>query len=264
MSLTEHSLEEIPDNVFQLSSLRTLDLSKNKIKSLGKISQLSQLKSLNCDENRLHIGALEPISKLSKLQTLSLGKNRLHGSDDDNVVDDNQHAGKGVGISSFPYLPETLKQLKIHGNSLSSIPRQICSAKMCRLEKLDLSDNTIAAVPPEICNLVALTDLNLDKNTLVSLPPQLGQLKKLKTLSLRHNHIRVSTTNFSSTNPQPIPASVFEDTMLIDLNLHGNGLSSGELNEFEGFSVFMERRKKVKNKNLHGGALTDMGVCGLD
>ena len=54
------------------------------------------------------------------------------------------------------------------------------------------------------------------------------------------------------------------DTLLIDLNLHGNNkLTSTELNEFEGFDVFLMRRKKVKDKNLHGGALVNMSVCGL-
>jgi len=110
---------------------------------------------------------------------------------------------------------------------------------------------------------VSLTELNLDNNVIVSLPNEVGQLQKLKTLSLRNNYIQVKSTNFSSTNPQPIPASVFESTLLIDLNLHGNKLSSTQLNEFEGFNVFLERRKKVKNKNLYGGALTDMSLCGL-
>eukprot|EP01082_Thalassiosira_pseudonana_P012242 g10979.t1 g10979 contig46:143771-144988(-) len=248
LSLTEHGLEEIPAEVYRLTSLRTLDLSKNKISSLGKVSQLKELKSFNCDENVLTSSELAPLSNLTKLQSLSLGKNRLENPSN----------------QAFPSLPPTIKQLKIYGNSLSSIPKQICDPKMKLLEKLDLSFNNLAAVPIEICNLSALTDLNLDNNVIVSLPKEVGLLKKLKTLSLRNNYIQVKSTNFSdSSNPQPIPASVFEDTLLIDLNLHGNKLSSTQLNEFEGFNAFLERRKKVKTKNLYGGAMTDMGVCGL-
>jgi len=248
LSLTEHGLEEIPAEVYRLTSLRTLDLSKNKISSLGKVSQLKELKSFNCDENVLTSSELAPLSNLTKLQSLSLGTNRLENPSN----------------QAFPSLPPTIKQLKIYGNSLSSIPKQICDPKMKLLEKLDLSFNNLAAVPIEICNLSALTDLNLDNNVIVSLPKEVGLLKKLKTLSLRNNYIQVKSTNFSdSSNPQPIPASVFEDTLLIDLNLHGNKLSSTQLNEFEGFNAFLERRKKVKTKNLYGGAMTDMGVCGL-
>lgn len=108
-----------------------------------------------------------------------------------------------------------------------------------------------------------MTELNLDNNVIVSLPNEIGQLKKLKSLSLKNNYIQVKSTNFSEANPQPIPASLFENTPLIDLNLHGNKLTSTELNEFEGFNVFLERRKKVKTKNLYGGAMVDMSVCGL-
>lgn len=108
-----------------------------------------------------------------------------------------------------------------------------------------------------------LVELNLDNNVIVSLPNEIGQLKKLKALSLKNNYIQVKSTNFSETNPQPLPASLFSDTLLIDLNLHGNKLTSTQLNEFEGFDTFLERRKKVKTKNLYGGALVDMSVCGL-
>ena len=95
---------------------------------------------------------------------------------------------------------------------------------------------------------MALTELNLDSNVIVSLREEVGKLSKLKTLSLKNNYIQVKTTNFSSSNPQPIPASVFEDTLLIDLNLHGNKLSSTQLNQFDGFEAFLDRRKKVKSK----------------
>lgn len=88
----------------------------------------------------------------------------------------------------------------------------------------------------------------MDSNVIVSLREEVGKLSKLKTLSLKNNYIQVKTTNFSSSNPQPIPASVFEDTLLIDLNLHGNKLSSTQLNQFDGFEAFLDRRKKVKSK----------------
>jgi Leucine-rich repeat (LRR) protein len=106
-----------------------------------------------------------------------------------------------------------------------------------------------------------LTELNLDNNTIVSLPNEAGQLRKLKVLSLRNNYIHIVKNN-----PQPIPSSVFVNTLLIDLNLHGNNeLSSTELISFNGFDVFLERRKKVKTKNLYGGAISDddTGLCGL-
>ena len=248
LSLTEHKLEEIPDEVFHLTSLRTLDISKNKLQRLGNIGRLTELKTLNCDENSLHSGAIAPISKLAKLQSLSLGKNRL----------------EDPANQSFPTLPSKIKTLKIHHNSFSSIPKQIVDPKLRLLEKLDLASNNLASIPAGISNLVALTELILDNNVIVSVPNELGEVKKLKALSLRNNYIQVKSTSFTDANPQPIPASVFEDTLLIDLNLHGNPMTNTQLNTFEGFDAFLERRKKKKTTALTGGALVSMSVCGLE
>lgn len=249
LSLTEHKLEEIPPQVFLLTSLRTLDLSKNKLQNLGRISQLKELKSLNCDENALGARSLATIAALGKLTNLSLAKNRMRNPPD----------------HSFPSLPPKLKTLKLPCNQFTSIPKQICDPRLS-LEKLDLSNNNLACVPPEIGNLVLLTELLLDNNVIVSLPNEIGQLKSLKSLSLKNNHIQLNgnSRQFSEKNPQPIPESLFVDTLLIDLNLHGNNkLTSTDLNQFEGFDVFLKRRKTVKDKNLHGGAMIDMSVCGL-
>ena len=88
---------------------------------------------------------------------------------------------------------------------------------------------------------VSLTELNLDNNSIVSLPSQLGLILKLKTLSLANNQIQVSSSSaipFSDKNPQPIPAAIFSDTLLIDLNMQGNRLTQTRLNDFEGFYDF--------------------------
>jgi len=101
-------------------------------------------------------------------------------------------------------------------------------------------------------------------NCIVSLPDEIGNLTKLKVLSLKSNNIHVDTIKFSPTNPQPLPSSLFTETLVIDLNLHGNKMTSKQLNEFDGFNAFLDRRHSVKSKNLYGGALTDLDMCGLN
>ena len=265
LSLTEHKLEEIPCQVYQISNLRTLDLSKNKIQSLGnKLSVLKELKSLNCDDNLLtntsELSHLGQISHLSNLQTLSLGKNKI------------KYPTKAISDDGkFPFtLPPKLKVLKLNGNEFTSLPKQILTPINTALEKLDISYNNLAYIPIEIGNLIALTELLLDNNVITSLPNEMGKLTKLKTLSLKNNYIQLlgtttkNSTNFSSTNPQPIPSSIFVNTLLIDLNLHGNKLTSTQLNEFDGFDTFLERRRVVKTKGLIGGAMDgDSTLCGL-
>jgi Leucine-rich repeat (LRR) protein len=238
-----------------------LDLSQNKIKTIGnQLAVFKELKSLNLDGNLLLAGALDAVSSLSKLQNLSAGGNQLGLP----VPKDPKNPQQSTP-EPLPKLPTSLKSIKLDSNSFSSFPMQIVAPNcLTKLERIDFSSNNMAAIPEAISNLVGLTELNLDNNVIVALPTSIGALKKLKTLSLKNNKISVSNTKFSDTNPQPLPASLFEDTLLIDLNLHGNPLSSTQLNEFKGYDKFLEKRKMVKSKDIYGGALTNLDVCGLE
>jgi len=155
-------------------------------------------------------------------------------------------------------LPKGLKTILLANNSLVTIPPSIVNEKnpLKLLEKLDLSSNNLATVPVSIAILVNLNDLNLDDNVIKSLPSAIGKLAKLKALSLRNNRI-------SATDPQPLPEELWRGTLLIDMNLHGNHMTSTQLNNMDGYDVFLSRRREVKNKDLLGGAMTDLEGCGL-
>lgn len=266
LSLSEHGLESLPPELFgpDLAKLRTLDLSKNSLSSLRNLDQLTELRSLNLDRNVLYAGSLDLLTRLNKLQSLSLASNRLGRQAPSptkaELTQKMQKLTVRGPFESLPNLPASLKQINLSSNDFLTVPKQLCSAALTKLEKVDLSSNELAAIPPEIANLVNLHDLNLDHNTIVSLPGEIGKLKKLKALSLRHNRLRVASTVFNSTtNPQPIPRSLFVDTLLIDLNLHGNDMTNTQLNQFDGFQEFLDRRQKVKSKTL-----TNLDVCGLE
>lgn len=256
LSLAEHKLESCPRQVFEIAKLRTLDLSSNNIGALNpNVANLKSLKSLNLENNKLPPGSLNPLGRLPNLQILNCGRNMLGRPTEDNprLVD------------ALPeQLPKGMKQLKVHGNFLSSVPRPIFTSMLVKLESLDLSNNDIASIPEEIGNLKQLSELKMDFNSIVSLPSSIGSLAKLKVLSLKNNQISVHSTNWSETNPQPLPEDLFTQTPLIDLNLHGNPMTSTELNQMNGFQHFLERRQKVKTSALVGGALTNLDVCGLE
>eukprot|EP01083_Nonionella_stella_P058636 153548_1 len=266
LSLCEHNLVALPEQLLQMKKIRTLDLSKNKIKRLpNQVSTLTSMKSLKLDSNKLTKGSLQPISKLSNLTTLSLSENKL-GIDTDKE-------GKKIPGQALPSLPSSLKLLKLNLNHFQNIPPTVYARNLINLEKLDLSKNNLASVPVALFNhLKALVELNLDHNSIVSLPGEIENLKKLKSLSLEQNKIAVysssgrksTVTKFSEQNPQPLPAVLFTATPIIDLNLKGNAMTNTQLNEFEGFDTFLERRQKLKTKNIYGGAMTDLKVCGLD
>ena len=240
----------------------------------------------------LAAGSLEPVSKLTKLQNLSVGGNQLGKptTEEQLVPRGEKLFGKEVSKTAgrkllgqqqehhddgptqkkkqpdpLPdYLPLSLKQLKLNANFFSSVPRVVWT--LTNLQKLDLSQNHLAFLPTEIANLQALNELNLNDNLIVSLPEEIGLLSKLKSLSLKNNHIRVvgGSGSFSARNPQPLPASLFTNTPLIDLNLHGCPMTSTQLNTFDGYTTFLERREKTNTKNIYAGVMANLDVCGLE
>jgi Leucine-rich repeat (LRR) protein len=258
LSLTEHSLEEIPKQVFEpelAQKLRTLDLSDNKLTNVSpRVALLTELKSLKLDNNKFVAGTLSAVSKLEKLQKLSLNGNRMGLMPAPKGVSSAKAASPSVIL---PELPSSLKEINLASNVLSSIPRSIISNHLQRLEKVDLSNNQLASVDG-IWVLSNLEELQLDSNLLSCMPESMGTLKKLKVLSLKDNKFTVRSTIFHSKNPQPLPKSLFSDTSLFDLNLHGNNMTNTQVNQFEGFQDFLDRRQKVKSKMV-----ANLSVCGL-
>jgi Leucine-rich repeat (LRR) protein len=257
LSLSEHGLDEVPGQLFapELKKLRTLDLSMNNLTQLGNMGSLVELKFLNLDNNKLPPGSLAPVTFMTKLQNLSVCGNRLGKP----AAQDPSHARRQQLVEAVPELPPSLKQLNLASNFFSHVPRHILSQNLIKLEILDLSGNHLAVAPLEVANLVNLLELNLDNNAIVALPEEIGSMKKLKVLSLRNNQLRVTSTTFSDKSPQPLPKSLFTDTHLIDLNLHGNQMTNTQLNQFEGFQDFLDRRQKVKSKTM-----SNLDVCGLE
>ena len=56
-------------------------------------------------------------------------------------------------------------------------------------DTLDLSEEGLTALPPEIGQLQNLRTLALNKNRLAALPPEIGQLQNLRTLALNQNQL---------------------------------------------------------------------------
>jgi hypothetical protein len=84
-------------------------------------------------------------------------------------------------------------------------------------------------------------------------------LPKLKTLSLKRNALGTGPQH-----QQALAAELFTDTAVVVLNLEGNHFTKAQLLDMQGVSTYMERRQSAKDKNLAGGALLDLSLCGLD
>ncbi len=265
LSLTEHGIKTLPFQVLQVEGLKTLDLSHNQLtngdENLCKLlSSCLTLKTLKLGHNNVHEGGLPSLEGLRNLQTLTLSNNRLGVAKAKPSKSSKMQALST--FAAFPALPPSLKTLSISNNGLYAVPSPVTSPSLVSLKSLDMSGNQLSGLLPQALKVLAsLTELNLDNNRLSGLDCGLV-LPTLKSLSLQNNNLTYD--EHAPSIAQSLPSHLFTESPLQDLTLTGNPLLKRELMEFEGFDAFLSRRQKLKKKDLDGGALTSLSLCGLD
>ena len=289
--LPQHNLKCIPNEIFtndSLKQLKSLDLSKNSLGSQNDaapnvqlLGTMTLLKTLHIDSNNLTVKHLPTtMENCTKLQTFT--------------VSDNPKLGDTDAAWALPPLPTSIKNLSAAKCRLSRFPATLLRLDAEQLLKclqtLDLSNNSIVELPRELfAACLNLVEINLSFNSVFVVPEEVGTLKvrerekiilgktfldllspnweetheplspriqRLKSFDLANNRIIGTDTNC-------LPRALFVDTPVIDITLTGNEITPSQLNDFEGFDSFLDRRTNVKRKDLAGGALTDLGVCGL-
>ncbi|KAJ9077683.1 cysteinyl-tRNA synthetase [Entomophthora muscae] len=177
LRLSRCELHAIPDCVKVLPALEALDLSSNRIKTIGntKIEGLRRLKTLMLGNNRIEVLPLH-FAELSMLTSLNLSNNRF---------------------SLFPVAICQLVQLvhlDISFNEIRHLPPSIGQLK--HLRQLLLISNRIAgALPPAMLHLTQLRELDLRKNQINNLDV-LHSLPNLEFLLCDYNSLSSLALNF--------------------------------------------------------------------
>jgi len=130
----------------------------------------------------------------------------------------------GLGLTSLPKLPSTLKSLDASGNLLINLPEHLPPT----LESLDVSDNQLISLPQRLPD--SLRNLNVSDNQLASLPKHLPRL--LKILDASDNQLEhlpelpdsLQYLNVSSNELTRLPENL--PKTLENLSARGNELSS--------------------------------------
>jgi len=183
----------VPAEIGQLTSLKRLDLSGNRLTSLpAEIGQFTSLTMLSLRSNHRLTSVPAEIGRLTSLTELHLSYNQL---------------------TSLP--PEigqltSLTRLNLDGNQLTSVPAEIW--QLPSLEYLALRNNQLKSLPAEIWRLTSLRELDLGANQLTSVPAEIGQLASLVKLSLDYNQLT------------SLPAEIEQLTALTELHLERNQL----------------------------------------
>ena len=220
-----------------LPKLKSLDISGNAIKGLpGELNMMTNLKSLHAARSTLQ--RTHDISSLNRLTQLNLDGNDLE-------------------VDVFGPLPTSLQKLSVAQNHFKTVPHVLST--LVNVIELNLGGNRIENTNG-LGLLVALVDLNLDENALVEVSEDLGLLTNLRHLSLKLNKIGKSAVTREG---QSIPEFLFVNTALDSIDLSNNPLlTKAMVMDFAGVDVFLERRKRTKDKAFQGGAMLDVSLFG--
>lgn len=113
--------------------------------------------------------------------------------------------------ASVVRLAGVLRKVDLSGNRLTVVPPGLLGLGP-GLEDLNLGNNAIAEMSPEIAQLSGLLFFNVAGNRLTKLPAEIGRLSALKRLGLKGNAL------------ERLPSSIGDLSHLVELYLTGNAL----------------------------------------
>lgn len=124
---------------------------------------------------------------------------------------------------------EKSTRLDLSDQRLAELPPEI--GQLSELEFLDLSNNRLTSLPPEIGQLINLNNLSISDTQLTSIPPEIGQLINLERLFISDNPIatlppeigRLVNLKSLSLPRNQLTELPLEINQLINLNLLGLG-----------------------------------------
>jgi adenylate cyclase len=178
LRLVKNKFVAIPAAIFRVTSLVELDMGNNMIQVLpDELAHMPRLCELYLYVNYIH-EIPDAFKALTSLTVLNLAHNKL------------------VTLPSrvLPFLKQ-LSQLKVSGNQLTSIPREIGELDM--LSDLNVSRNKLTSLPDELGRLAQLRWLNVKENALTQLPESLSALQQLEELLVSNNELDTLPARFA-------------------------------------------------------------------
>ncbi|TYZ68351.1 hypothetical protein PybrP1_012569 [[Pythium] brassicae (nom. inval.)] len=199
LELKDNVLASVPESAGNLQSLQQLGLARNQLRhlpeALGALSRLSRLE-LDGNPNLVALGAF--FRRLPGVRVFSANACGLVRFETLEFLLESPvralQASRNT-LAAFPVLlaqsmmKDTLEELVLHSNALAHFPLEV--ARCCvELRTLDVSDNQLRSLPPEIGRLENLETLLLGRNALEELPDELALLAQLRELRCDHNRLR--------------------------------------------------------------------------
>ncbi|MFD2865378.1 leucine-rich repeat domain-containing protein [Mucilaginibacter antarcticus] len=217
-----NDLANLPADISNLKDITELALVDNKLVTLpASILKLEHLQKLNLSENLSldFVQTFDLLSKAGSLRQLVLEQNKL--------------SDLSINLTKMVQLDDLL----LGNNHFTDVPEQV---KGMPLKYLDLSSNMLELLNIRKGDLAQLTGINLDQNEIRELPPELLLLPNLRKVSLLGNLIAtipkwiksvkgLQEMDLSSNVLTELPAELSQLPNLRELILSGNHLTAGGL-----------------------------------
>jgi erbb2-interacting protein len=171
-----------------LTSLQELILDENNLCDIQPVGELSNLKHLDINNNRLDMFPTE-ITRCLQLEILDGDGNDFEVLPDD-IGNLKNLTRLNLNFVNLKYLPgtigfcESLEEIKVHENYLQQLPNTI--GLLRKLRVLVAHDNCLTYLPDELASCCSLTLLNVANN---QLPDNIGHLKQIRSLNLIGNFL---------------------------------------------------------------------------
>lgn len=206
LHIHNNQLTELPSNISRFHSLRHIDVSNNRLRSLPEVLTRLPLVTLNAKNNLI---TNDNLPKSFQTWAPTLLKLNLGGNNftffPPQILDVPNLKCLYLGSNHIEELPRNINKLSslsvlcVGGNRLSEVPESV--SDLNELEVLIVSDNKLENLPSSIADLKKLKTLQLHKNRLRTLPTEIIRLKCLSELSLRDNPLVVKFVNDMTYNP---------------------------------------------------------------
>jgi Leucine-rich repeat (LRR) protein len=278
LEISDSNLRLVPDGFYcPLSSLQTLNLTRNKIRSVENIgitlpttvecgdASLQELQSLDLSYNELQQISAEnwAVSKLRRLQHLFLQHNNISELNGDTLAGLNALRTLNLSFNHLEQLPDglfynsrELREIHLQGNELFQLPRSLFH-RLEQLLILDLSQNQLTSHHVDngtFAGLVRLIILNMSHNALTRIDSRtFKELYFLQVLNLRNNSIgyiednafaplyNLHTLNLAENRLHTLSDNIFNGLKVLSkLTLNNNLISIIESNVFSNCSDLKE------------------------
>eukprot|EP01125_Pyxidicula_operculata_P006166 TRINITY_DN214_c0_g1_i1.p1 TRINITY_DN214_c0_g1~~TRINITY_DN214_c0_g1_i1.p1 ORF type:complete len:1338 (-),score=304.60 TRINITY_DN214_c0_g1_i1:220-4233(-) len=225
LNINNNKISKITPRLDELTSLKSLNLSINKLTTVPDITSLVNLENLEISHNL--ITSYPSCKYLTKLETLNIAGNKLSIFDEDSFdglkslqtldLQGNQIISFSCNLQS---LGGSLTTLHLQCNLISEITSTI--GTLSQLEVLELHENKLENLPSDsFGSLQKLTKLLLYKNQMTSIPTDIGEMVELKDLDVSFNRLKsipsslskcknLTFLNFSYNNINSIPETLFD------------------------------------------------------